>query len=123
MGVIRVPCSGLENQTLIGHSGPYTTAQPLLTEYLGGEMDYMAQLRNQRSGIRNEQPLVSGKELPSSKPVLRGLFFDTSGRLWVELNVADGENRHAHVYDQTGQRVLPSNRCARRLKRLRVRRR
>jgi aminopeptidase N len=24
MGVVRVPFSGLENQTLIGHSGPYT---------------------------------------------------------------------------------------------------
>lgn len=101
MGVIRVPFSGLENQTLIGHSGPYTKtefgwdwllnhefaheyfgnqlsnanyddlwlheglgsyAQPLLAEYLGGELDYMAQLRSQRNGIRNEQPLVTGRE-------------------------------------------------------------
>ena len=84
MGVIRVPFSGLENQTLIGHSGPYqktafgwnwllnhefahewfanqlsnanyddlwlheglgSYAQPLIAEYLGGELDYMAQLR------------------------------------------------------------------------------
>lgn len=101
MGVVRVPFSGLENQTLIGHSGPYTKtafgwnwllnhefahewwanqlsnanyddlwlheglgsyAQPLLAEYLGGELDYMAQLRSQRNGIRNERPLVSGFE-------------------------------------------------------------
>jgi aminopeptidase N len=101
MGVVRVPFSGLENQTLIGHSGPYTRtafgwnwllnhefahewfanqlsnanyddlwlheglgsyAQPLLAEYLGGQLDYMAQLRSQRNGIRNEQPLVSGRE-------------------------------------------------------------
>ncbi|WP_411282030.1 M1 family metallopeptidase [Gemmatimonas sp.] len=101
MGVVRVPFSGLENQTLIGHSGPYVKtefgwdfllnhefahewfanqlsnanyddlwlheglgsyAQPLLAEYLGGELDYMAQLRSQRNGIRNEQPLVSGRE-------------------------------------------------------------
>ena len=101
MGVIRVPFSGLENQTLIGHSGEYTKtvfgwdwllnhefshewfanqlsnanyddlwlheglgsyAQPLIAEYLGGEIDYMAQLKTQRSGIRNEQPLVSGRE-------------------------------------------------------------
>jgi aminopeptidase N len=101
MGVIRVPFSGLENQTLIGHSGPYTKtaygwnwllnhefahewwanqlsnanyddlwlheglgsyAQPLLAEYLGGRLDYMAQLRSQRNGITNEQPLVSGRE-------------------------------------------------------------
>ena len=101
MGVIRVPFSGLENQTLIGHSGEYTKtvygwnwllnhefahewfanqlsnanyddlwlheglgsyAQPLLAEYLGGALDYMAQLRSQRNGIRNEQPLVTGRE-------------------------------------------------------------
>ncbi len=101
MGVIRVPYSGLENQTLIGHSGAYTKtafgwdwllnhefahewfgnqlsnanyddlwlheglgsyAQPLIAEYLGGELDYMAQLRTQRNTIRNEQPLVSGRE-------------------------------------------------------------
>lgn len=113
MGVIRVPFSGLENQTLIGHSGPYTRtvfgwnwllnhefahewfanqlsnanyddlwlheglgsyAQPLLAEYLGGEMDYMAQLRSQRNGIQNEQPLVSGREL-SEKEV----YADSTG--------------------------------------------
>ena len=101
MGLIRVPYSGMENQTLIGHNGPFTKtafgwnglfnhefahewfanqlsnanyddlwlheglgsyAQPLLAEYLGGELDYMAQLKSQRSGIRNEQPLVSGRE-------------------------------------------------------------
>lgn len=101
MGVIRVPFSGLENQTLIGHSGRYektafgwnwlfnhefshewfanqlsnanyddlwlheglgSYAQPLIAEFLGGELDYMAQLRSQRNGIRNEQPLVSGRE-------------------------------------------------------------
>lgn len=101
MGVVRVPFSGLENQTLIGHSGPYektaygwnwllnhefahewfanqlsnanyddlwlheglgSYAQPLLAEYLGGELDYMAQLRSQRNGIQNKQPLVAGRE-------------------------------------------------------------
>jgi aminopeptidase N len=101
MGVIRVPFSGLENQTLIGHSGEYTKtpygwnwllnhefahewfanqlsnanyddlwlheglgsyAQPLLAEYLGGQLDYMAQLRSQRNGIQNQQPLVTGRE-------------------------------------------------------------
>lgn len=101
MGVVRVPFSGLENQTLIGHSGEYTRtvfgwnwllnhefahewfanqlsnanyddlwlheglgsyAQPLLAEYLGGQLDYMAQLRSQRNGIQNEQPLVTGRE-------------------------------------------------------------
>ena len=106
MGVVRVPFSGLENQTLIGHSGEYITtpfgwnsllnhefahewfgnqlsnanyddlwlheglgsyAQPLIAEYLGGEMDYMAQLQSQRIGIRNQQPLVSGRERPEKE--------------------------------------------------------
>lgn len=101
MGVIRVPFSGLENQTLNGYSDRYpktqfgwdwllnhefshewfanqlsvsnyddlwlheglgSYAQPLLAEYLGGEIDYMAQLKSQRTGIRNEQPLVTGKD-------------------------------------------------------------
>ena len=101
MGVIRVPFSGLENQTLIGYSDRYpkTTygcdcllnhefahewfanqlsvsnyddlwlheglgsyAQPLIAEYLGGDIDYMAQLKSQRTSIRNEQPLVTGRE-------------------------------------------------------------
>ena len=101
MGVIRVPYSGLENQTLIGYSNDYpktmfgwdwllnhefahewfanqlsvanyddlwlheglgSYAQPLISEYLGGEIDYMTQLKNQRAGIRNEQPLVTGQE-------------------------------------------------------------
>lgn len=103
MGVIRVPYSGLENQTLIGYSNDYprtpygwdwllnhefahewfgnqlsvanyddlwlhegfgSYAQPLLAEYLGGAVDYMAQLKSQRSEIRNEQPLVTGQERP-----------------------------------------------------------
>ena len=100
MGVIRVPYSGLENQTLIGYSIDYpktafgwdwllnhefaheyfanhllanyddlwlhegfgSYAQPLLAEWYGGELDYFAQLRGQREGIRNEQPLVAGRE-------------------------------------------------------------
>ena len=113
MGVVRVPFSGLENQTMIGHSGKYektafgwnwlmnhefshewfanqmsnanyddlwlheglgTYAQALLAEYLGGELDYMAQLRAQRNTIRNQQPLVSGRER-SEKEV----YADTTG--------------------------------------------
>ena len=106
MGAIRVPYSGLENQTLIGYSDPYpktafgwdsllnhelshewfanqvsvanyddlwiheglgSYAQPLIAEYLGGEIDYMAQLKSQRAGIRNDQPLVTGKERPEKE--------------------------------------------------------
>jgi aminopeptidase N len=113
MGVIRVPFSGLENQTLIGHSGKYektafgwnwlmnhefshewfanqmsnanyddlwlheglgTYAQALLAEYLGGELDYMAQLRAQRNTIRNEKPLVSGRERTEKE-----VYADTTG--------------------------------------------
>jgi aminopeptidase N len=100
MGVIRVPYSGLENQTLIGYSIDYpktafgwdwllnhefaheyfanhllanyddlwlhegfgSYAQPLLAEWYGGELDYFSQLRSQREGIRNERPLVTGRE-------------------------------------------------------------
>ena len=44
------------------HEGLGSYAQPLIAEYLGGEIDYMAQLKSQRAGIRNEQPLVTGRE-------------------------------------------------------------
>src|SRR6185312_286943 len=49
-------------------------AQPLIAEYLGGEIDYMAQLKTQRAGIRNEQPLVSGRERPEKE-----VYADPSG--------------------------------------------
>jgi aminopeptidase N len=101
MGVIRVPYSGLENQTLVGHSNDFpktpfgfdwlmnhefahewfgnqlsvanyddlwlhegfgSYAQPLLAEYLGGRIDYLSYLKDQRAGIRNLQPLVAGVE-------------------------------------------------------------
>ncbi len=113
MGVIRVPLSGLENQTLIGYSNNYpktpygwdwlmnhefshewfanqlsnanyddlwlheglgSYAQPLLAEFYGGEIDYMAQLKSQRAGIRNEQPLVSGQERPE-----KAVYADPTG--------------------------------------------
>ena len=113
MGVVRVPFSGLENQTLIGHSGRYlktafgwnellnhefahewfanqlsnanyddlwlheglgTYAQALLAEYLGGDLDYMATLRAQRNTIRNEKPLVSGRERAEKE-----VYADTTG--------------------------------------------
>lgn len=113
MGVIRVPYSGLENQTLIGHSNDFpktvfgwdwlmnhefahewfgnqmsvanyddlwlhegfgSYAQPLLAEHLGGLIDYMAHLKAQRSGIRNEQPLVSGRERHEQE-----VYADSSG--------------------------------------------
>ncbi len=101
MGVIRVPYSGLENQTLVGHSNDFpktrygfdflmnhefahewfgnqmsvsnyddlwlhegfgSYAQALLAEHLGGQMDYLSYLKDQRVSIDNEQPLVTGRE-------------------------------------------------------------
>lgn len=101
MGVIRVPYSGMEHQTINGYSNNYpktvygwdslmnhefshewfanqlsvsnyddlwlheglgSYAQPLLGQYYGGEIDYMALLKAQRAGIRNEQPLVTGRD-------------------------------------------------------------
>ncbi len=101
MGVIRVPYSGLENQTLVGHSDDFpktrfgfdflmnhefshewfgnqmsvanyddlwlhegfgSYAQALLAEHLGGQIDYLAYLKDQRVSIANDQPLVTGRE-------------------------------------------------------------
>jgi aminopeptidase N len=101
MGVVRVPWSGLENQTLNGYSINWTKTmfgfdplmhhefshewfanhlsaanyddlwlhegigsymQPLLGEYLNGDADYFALIKQQRAGIRNAQPLVAGRE-------------------------------------------------------------
>jgi aminopeptidase N len=113
MGVIRVPYSGLENQTLIGYSIDYpktpygwdwllnhefsheyfgnqlsvsnyddlwlhegfgSYAQPLLAEYRGGAIDYLAYLKTQRAEIRNEQPLVTGEERPE-----KAVYADKTG--------------------------------------------
>ena len=43
-----------------------------------------------------------GFEVPPRKQPLRSLFFDRDGRLWVELSVADGAPRTAHVYSTDG---------------------
>ena len=49
-----------------------------------------------------------GFRVPSHKPPLRALFFDTHGRLWVELHVTHGADRQAHVYgtDGTLERIV-----------------
>lgn len=44
-------------------------------------------------------------EIPDRKPLLAGLYFDETGRLWVELSVEDGEDRHADLYDGGGELV------------------
>lgn len=43
-----------------------------------------------------------GFDVPDRKTPLRGLFFDDHGRLWVEIQVPDGADRTAHVYDVSG---------------------
>ncbi|MCJ7629056.1 MAG: hypothetical protein MUO50_11805, partial [Longimicrobiales bacterium] len=51
-------------------------------------------------------------EVPSKKPPLAGLYFDVTGRLWVELSVEEGQDRRADLYDSRGdlveRRVWPS---------------
>ncbi len=53
-----------------------------------------------RSG-RSSLPL----KVPDRKPPLRGLYFDATGRLWVELNAPEGAPHRAHLYDSTGEPV------------------
>jgi hypothetical protein len=43
--------------------------------------------------------------VPGSKTPIRAVMFDRQGRLWVQLNVADGENNRADVWDSNGRRV------------------
>ena len=44
------------------HEGMGSYMQPLLAEYLYGEMDYFSLIKAQRAAICNEQPLVTGRE-------------------------------------------------------------
>jgi aminopeptidase N len=44
------------------HEGFASYMQPLFGKYLHGDMDYYSMLMNQRAGILNEQPLVTGGE-------------------------------------------------------------
>jgi hypothetical protein len=43
--------------------------------------------------------------VPGSKTPVYGIMFDRQGRLWVQLNVGDGENSRADVWDPSGRRV------------------
>jgi hypothetical protein len=40
--------------------------------------------------------------IPDRKPSLRSLFFDSTGRLWIERNTPDGEPRIADVWSTDG---------------------
>jgi hypothetical protein len=41
-------------------------------------------------------------DVPEFKPLLRGIFFDEPGNLWVELSRPDGQPRVAEVWDADG---------------------
>ena len=43
--------------------------------------------------------------IPGSKTPVYAIMFDEVGRLWVQLNVGDGEASRADVWDSTGRRV------------------
>lgn len=43
--------------------------------------------------------------VPGSKTPIHAVMFDQQGRLWVQLNVGDGEANRADVWDSTGSRV------------------
>jgi hypothetical protein len=58
----------------------------------------MAQLAT-RLGVGRMQ---LGFDVPPRKPVLRDLFFDRQGRLWVERQVPDAGDRNADVYGVDG---------------------
>jgi hypothetical protein len=46
-----------------------------------------------------------GYSVPARKQPLRRIFFDASGRLWVQLSVAEKTPQRAHIYDRNGARV------------------
>jgi hypothetical protein len=46
-----------------------------------------------------------GFKVPPRKQPVRALYFDSKGRLWVELSVAGNTSRRAQIYDRTGARV------------------
>lgn len=88
-----------------------------LLRHLSGDLQQGPAL-SARERERGEKMLVDqGKRLgvkldfavPGNKPVLRDLFFDAEGRLWVELTVPDGSTRHAHVYNREGRRVAEAH--------------
>lgn len=44
-------------------------------------------------------------EVPTRHPPLRGLLFDTTGRLWIEIATPRDGDRVAYVFDRGGNRV------------------
>lgn len=82
--------------TAITIEGPNAPG-PELSERERTEAEERMASERERLGIRT---LPFG--VPDRKPPLRDLFFDTEGRLWVELSVRDGADREADVYTEEG---------------------
>jgi hypothetical protein len=47
--------------------------------------------------------------MPFRNQVLASLFFDQSGRLWVERTMSPGQPRQADVYEKDGRRVFTAS--------------
>ncbi|MBR9990944.1 MAG: hypothetical protein KFH98_14375 [Gemmatimonadetes bacterium] len=70
---------------------------------LSAREDSVGGARLDQLAVRFDMPRRQlGFDVPARKPPLRSLFFDSDGRLWVELAVGDGEDRRADVYDSDG---------------------
>jgi hypothetical protein len=85
--------------TLIRHLSDRLTEGPALSA--------AEQQRAEERLLRDRQRIDQdpGFGVPSHKPPLSRLYFDRIGRLWVELSVADGAPRQAHIHDREGRRV------------------
>lgn len=55
--------TNLDNDDMWLHEGYGSYMQPLYSQWLHGDMEYMARLNAQRLGIRNRFPIVSGRAL------------------------------------------------------------
>lgn len=53
----------VDNDDMWLHEGYGSYMQPLYSQWLHGDMEYMSRLNSQRLGIRNKYPIVSGKAL------------------------------------------------------------
>jgi hypothetical protein len=84
---------------LIRHITGNIEQGPALTTEERGRAEESLQRDRKRIG---QDP---GFSIPSHKPPLRRIFFDTMGRLWVELSTPERAPRRAHIYDRSGQRV------------------
>ena len=81
-------------QEIVGPAGP----GPPLTEAERARAREILEGYRERFGLE-EGGLPFG--VPARKPPLRALYFDETGRLWVEVNV-EGGGREAHVYAPDG---------------------